>query len=83
MEEKITEIKARHEEGSPLHKPKSDVKPTKDEKIEKDPSNKDNSSFSDSEDQSESSISKTCGFISTTEGNADIKLFLKCLQFLR
>ncbi|XP_076272264.1 testis-expressed protein 2 isoform X4 [Rhynchophorus ferrugineus] len=68
VEEKITEIKARHEEGSPMHKSKSEVKAPKDDKTEKDPSNKENSSFSDSEDQSESSISKTCGFISTTEG---------------
>ncbi|XP_066253669.1 testis-expressed protein 2 isoform X4 [Euwallacea similis] len=61
VEEKITEIKARHEEGSPLHKAKTDSKQIKE-------GNKDSSSFSDSEDQSESSISKTCGFASTTEG---------------
>ncbi|KAH1026194.1 hypothetical protein HUJ05_010750 [Dendroctonus ponderosae] len=57
VEEKITEIKARHEEGSPLHKSKVDQ-----------PKVKENLSFSDSEDQSESSISRTCGFASTTEG---------------
>ncbi|ERL93017.1 hypothetical protein D910_10319 [Dendroctonus ponderosae] len=56
VEEKITEIKARHEEGSPLHKSKVDQ-----------PKVKENLSFSDSEDQSESSISRTCGFASTTE----------------
>lgn len=59
VEEKITEIKARHEEGSPLHKSKVDQPKGKE---------KENSSFSDSEDQSESSISRTCGFASTTEG---------------
>lgn len=58
VEEKITEIKARHEEGSPSHRAKTPKE-----------GNKDNSSFSDSEDQSESSISRTCGFASTTEGN--------------
>lgn len=68
VEEKITEIKARHDEGSPLHKSKSELKSSKETKSEKDPTNKDSSSLSDSEDQSESSISKTCGVISTTEG---------------
>ncbi|EFA08264.1 testis-expressed protein 2 isoform X2 [Tribolium castaneum] len=55
VEEKITEIKARNQdEGSPL---KTKVKDSKE-----------NSSLSDSEDLSESSISKTCGIFSTTEG---------------
>ncbi|XP_044252894.1 testis-expressed protein 2 isoform X2 [Tribolium madens] len=56
VEDKITEIKSRnHEEGSPLRTSK--VKDSKE-----------NSSLSDSEDLSESSISKTCGIFSTTEG---------------
>ncbi|CAH0564014.1 unnamed protein product [Brassicogethes aeneus] len=56
VEEKITEIKSRNQdEGSPLKK--SSVKDSKE-----------NSSVSDSEDLSESSISKTCGINSTTEG---------------
>ncbi|KAJ8915161.1 hypothetical protein NQ315_000413 [Exocentrus adspersus] len=61
VEEKITDFKARNqEEGSPHHKPKPDLKTIKD--------SKENSSVSDSEDLSESSISKTCGIVSTTEG---------------
>ncbi|CAG9824129.1 unnamed protein product [Phaedon cochleariae] len=61
VEEKLTEIKARsQEEGSPHHKSKLDLKTIRD--------SKENSSVSDSEDLSESSISKTCGIISTTEG---------------
>ncbi|KAJ8971840.1 hypothetical protein NQ317_001553 [Molorchus minor] len=60
VEEKITEIKSRNqEEGSPHHKGKPDLKTIKD--------SKENSSVSDSEDLSESSISKTCGIVSTTE----------------
>ncbi|XP_063917342.1 testis-expressed protein 2 isoform X3 [Zophobas morio] len=56
VEDKITEIKSRNqEEGSPLKG-----------RIVKD--SKDNSSVSDSEELSESSISKTCGIVSTTEG---------------
>ncbi|RZC34748.1 testis-expressed sequence 2 protein, partial [Asbolus verrucosus] len=56
VEDKITEIKSRNQdEGSPLK-----AKAVKD--------SKDNSSVSDSEDLSESSISKTCGIVSTTEG---------------
>ncbi|CAH1135926.1 unnamed protein product [Ceutorhynchus assimilis] len=62
VEEKITEIKARHEVGSPVKKPGETIKEGKTE------TNIDSSSFSESEDQSESSISKTCGFASTTEG---------------
>lgn len=57
VEEKITEIKSRNNEdssGSP-YKSKKDT-------------SKENSSLSDSEDLSESSISKTCGIVSTTEG---------------
>ncbi|XP_056641762.1 testis-expressed protein 2 isoform X3 [Diorhabda sublineata] len=66
VEEKITEIKSRnHEEGSPLHKPKSDTTKTDLKTIG---DSKENSSISDSEDLSESSISKTCGIVSTTEG---------------
>ncbi|CAG9826944.1 unnamed protein product [Diabrotica balteata] len=66
VEEKITEIKSRnHEEGSPLHRPKSDAhKPD----LKTIADSKENSSVSDSEDLSESSISKTCGIVSTTEG---------------
>ncbi|KAJ8942024.1 hypothetical protein NQ318_002778 [Aromia moschata] len=61
VEEKITDFKARNqEEGSPHHKAKGDLKTIKD--------SKENSSVSDSEDISESSISKTCGIVSTTEG---------------
>lgn len=61
VEEKITDFKARNqEEGSPHHKPKTDLKMIKD--------SKENSSVSDSEELSESSISKTCGIVSTTEG---------------
>lgn len=53
VEEKITEIKSRNqEEGSPSKKILS----------------KDNSSHSESEELSESSLSKTCGIGSTTEG---------------
>jgi hypothetical protein len=56
VEEKITEIKSRNQdEGSPLK-----TRSVKD--------SKDNSSVSDSEDLSESSISRTCGIVSTTEG---------------
>lgn len=56
VEEKLTEIKARnHEEGSPRK-----LNPVKD--------SKESSSLSDSEELSESSISKTCGIVSTTEG---------------
>nr|CAI5846225.1 unnamed protein product [Callosobruchus analis] len=63
VEEKITEIKSRtQEEGSPHHKQKALEQP----KTTKD--SKENSSVSDSEDLSESSISRTCGIISTTEG---------------
>ncbi|XP_025836448.1 testis-expressed protein 2 isoform X2 [Agrilus planipennis] len=54
VEDKLTEIKSRQEEASP-----------KKNKLTK---HKENSSFSDSEDISESSISKTCGVYSTTEG---------------
>lgn len=62
VEDKITEIKARNnEEGSPQHRAKLDK--TSELKIVKD--SKENS---DSEDLSESSISKTCGIVSTTEG---------------
>ncbi|XP_060522964.1 testis-expressed protein 2 isoform X2 [Cylas formicarius] len=64
VEEKIAEIKARtSEESSPLHKPKRDsvIKEVKE-------TSKDSSSVSDSEDISESSISKTCEVLSTTEG---------------
>ncbi|XP_018562200.1 testis-expressed protein 2-like isoform X2 [Anoplophora glabripennis] len=61
VEEKITDFKARNqEEGSPHHKQKADLKTIKD--------SKENSSVSDSEELSESSISKTCGIVSTTEG---------------
>lgn len=57
VEEKITEIKSRsQEEGSPSK-----------QKLVKD-SKENSSSVSDSEDVSESSISKTCGIVSTTEG---------------
>ncbi|KAL1494416.1 hypothetical protein ABEB36_010018 [Hypothenemus hampei] len=64
VEDKITEIKAKHDEaGSPLHRARNDSK-----LLSKTEPNKNNSSFSDSEDQSESSISRTCGFASTTEG---------------
>lgn len=66
VEEKITEIKSRnHEEGSPSHKSKSDT--TKPD-LKTIADSKENSSVSDSEDLSESSISKTCGIMSTTEG---------------
>lgn len=66
IEEKLTEIKARkEEENSPRKLP-----PVKDEN---EPSN-----VSDSEhDLSESSISKTCGIVSTTEGDA-IGCFVSC-----
>lgn len=58
VEEKLTEIKARnHEEGSPRK-----LNPVKD--------SKESSSLSDSEELSESSISKTCGIVSTTEGKS-------------
>ncbi|XP_074039959.1 testis-expressed protein 2 isoform X2 [Leptinotarsa decemlineata] len=61
VEEKITEIKARNQdEGSPQHKVKTELPTVKD--------SKECSSVSDSEDLSESSISKTCGIVSTTEG---------------
>lgn len=68
VEEKITEIKSRNqEEGSPLK-----TRSVKD--------SKDNSSVSDSEDLSESSISRTCGIVSTTEGRclngSDQKIFV-------
>lgn len=59
VEDKITEIKTRSQDSenqSPAHR----IKTTKD--------SKENSSLSDSEDLSESSISKTCGIVSTTEG---------------
>nr|CAH7739256.1 unnamed protein product [Callosobruchus chinensis] len=59
----FSDIKSRNqEEGSPYHKQKASeqLKTTKD--------SKENSSVSDSEDLSESSISRTCGIISTTEG---------------
>ncbi|CAG9860576.1 unnamed protein product [Phyllotreta striolata] len=66
VEEKITEIKSRNnEEGSPIHKSKGDTSKS-DLKTVKD--SKENSSISDSEDLSESSISRTCGVFSTTEG---------------
>ncbi|XP_045476118.1 testis-expressed protein 2 isoform X2 [Harmonia axyridis] len=56
VEEKITEIKAKNqEEGSPS-KPKCDK------------ASRENSNLSDSEELSESSLSKTCGIVSTTEG---------------
>lgn len=65
VEDKITEIKARNnEEGSPQHRAKLDK--TSELKTIKD--SKENSSVSDSEDLSESSISRTCGIVSTTEG---------------
>lgn len=56
VEDKLTEIKSRnHEEESPRK-----LNPVKD--------SKESSSVSDSEELSESSISKTCGGVSTTEG---------------
>lgn len=55
VEEKLTEIKSRNQE---------DGSPYKNQVIK----DKDSSSVSDSEDLSESSISKTCGIVSTTEG---------------
>lgn len=54
VEGKLTEYKSKQEEGSPKsNKPKD---------------SKENSSLSDSEEVSESSISRTCGILSTTEG---------------
>lgn len=60
VEEKITEIKTKNqEEGSPS-KSKTEGKSDK--------TSRENSTISDSEELSESSLSKTCGIVSTTEG---------------
>ncbi|KAL3273247.1 hypothetical protein HHI36_014701 [Cryptolaemus montrouzieri] len=60
VEDKITEIKARNQEDGSPSRGKTEPK------IEK--NTKENSSLSDSEDLSESSLSRTCGIVSTTEG---------------
>ncbi|VEN41332.1 unnamed protein product [Callosobruchus maculatus] len=60
----FSDIKSRNqEEGSPHHKQKASSEQPKTTK-----DSKENSSVSDSEDLSESSISRTCGILSTTEG---------------
>lgn len=58
IEEKLTEIKSRKDEENSPRK----LQTVKDEKETA-------SSVSDSEDPSESSLSRTCGAVSTTEGN--------------
>lgn len=58
VEDKLTEIKSRNTEDESPRK----SNPVKD--------SKESSSVSDSEELSESSISKTCGVISTTEGES-------------
>ncbi|KAI4456263.1 tex2 protein-related [Holotrichia oblita] len=67
VEVKFTEYKTRttENEGSPKITSKDKTKDKQD-------NSKENSSLSDSEEASESSISKTCGVVSTTEGTQDV-----------